>query len=81
MQPTGHPLFVAAQGRRRFPAACWQKTGILDMTDAQIGLAVSTPIIVLFSIALHKMGVLQRYSTIAAVVASVAIAAVLYTQQ
>lgn len=51
------------------------------MTDAQIGLAVSTPIIVLFSIALYKMGVLQRYSTVAAVIASVAIAAVLYTQQ
>lgn len=51
------------------------------MTDAQIGLAVSTPIIVLFSIALYRMGVLQRYSTVAAVIASVAIAAVLYTQQ
>jgi len=51
------------------------------MTDAQIGLAVSTPIIVLFSIALYRMGVLQRYSTVTAVIASVAIAAVLYSQQ
>ena len=51
------------------------------MNDAQIGLAVATPIIVLFSIALCKMGVLQRYSAFAAVIVSVAIAAMLYTQQ
>jgi len=51
------------------------------MNDAQIGLAVSTPIIALFSIALYKMGVLQRYSAAAAVIVSVAIAAVLFTQQ
>ena len=51
------------------------------MNDAQIGLAVSTPIIVLFSIALFKMGVLQRYSTVAAVMASVTIAVILFSQQ
>jgi hypothetical protein len=51
------------------------------MTDAQIGLAVATPIIVLFAIALCRMGVLQRYSASAAVVVSVAIAFMLFTQQ
>jgi len=57
-----------------------RKTGTDPMNDAQIGLAVSTPIIVLFSVALCRMGVLQRYSAVAAVIASVAIAAVLFTQ-
>lgn len=51
------------------------------MNDAQIGLAVSTPIIVLFAIALYRMGVLQRYSAVTAVVVSVAIAGVLFLQQ
>lgn len=51
------------------------------MTDAQTGLVVATPIIIGFSIALHRMGVLQRYSATIAVVASCAIAAVLFFQQ
>jgi hypothetical protein len=51
------------------------------MTDAQVGLVVATPIIVGFSIALHRMGVLQGYSTAIAVCASCAIAAVLLFQQ
>lgn len=51
------------------------------MSDAQVGLVVATPIIVGFSIALYRMGVLQRYSTVIAVMASCAIAAVLFFQQ
>jgi len=51
------------------------------MTDAQIGLAVATPIIVAFSITLRRMGVIQGYSTAIAAGASCAIAAVLFFQQ
>ncbi|MFD1745914.1 hypothetical protein ACFSE1_10620 [Rhizobium helianthi] len=51
------------------------------MTDAQVGLVVATPIIIGFSIALHRMGVLQAYSTTIAVAASCLIAAVLFLQQ
>jgi hypothetical protein len=51
------------------------------MTDAQVGLVLATPIIVAFAIALRKMGVLQSYSAFAAVLFSVAIAAVLFLQQ
>ena len=51
------------------------------MTDAQIGLVIATPIIVVFAYALYRMGVLQRYSTVSAVAFSVVIAAILFTQQ
>lgn len=51
------------------------------MSDAQVGLVVATPIIIGFSIALYRMGVLQRYSTVIAVTASCVIAAVLFFQQ
>lgn len=51
------------------------------MTDAQVGLALATPIIVAFAFALKKMGVLQGYSALAAVVFSIVIAAVLFLQQ
>ncbi|MDO6966877.1 hypothetical protein [Rhizobium alvei] len=51
------------------------------MTDAQIGLVVAAPIIVGFSILLHRMGVLQGYSTIIAVSAACLIATILYVQQ
>ncbi|MBV2185435.1 MAG: hypothetical protein KUL88_12960 [Rhizobium sp.] len=51
------------------------------MTDAQIGLSVATPIIIGFAILLHRMGVLQRGGTISAVLASVAIATVLFFGQ
>ena len=53
----------------------------LHLSDAQIGLVVATPIIIGFSIALYRMGVLQRYSTAVAVTASCVIAAVLFFQQ
>lgn len=51
------------------------------MSDAQAGLLVATPIIIVFAIALHRMGVLQRYSAVSAVLFSVAIAAALFVQQ
>lgn len=51
------------------------------MSDAQLGLVVATPIIVGFSIALYRMGVLQRYSAAIAVGTSCVIAAVLFFQQ
>ncbi len=51
------------------------------MTDAQIGLVVTTPIIIIFALALRRMGVLRTASMATAVVASVAIATVLYLTQ
>ncbi|MCG5478932.1 hypothetical protein [Sinorhizobium alkalisoli] len=48
------------------------------MNDAQIGLSVATPIIIIFALVLYRMGVLQRTGAIAAVLASVACAAVLF---
>lgn len=51
------------------------------MSDAQLGLLLATPIIVVFAIALRRMGVLQAYSSFAAVLFSIAIAAVLFLQQ
>jgi hypothetical protein len=51
------------------------------MSDAQMGLLVATPIITGFSIALYRMGVLQRYSAMIAVAASCVIAAALFFQQ
>ena len=48
------------------------------MTDAQIGLSVATPIIIGFAILLYRMGVLQRTGAIAAILASIAIAIVLF---
>ncbi|MFB9947927.1 hypothetical protein ACFFP0_03655 [Rhizobium puerariae] len=51
------------------------------MSDAQIGLLMATPIIVVFAFALKRMGVLQGYSSLAAVIFSVAIAGVLFLQQ
>ncbi len=48
------------------------------MNDAQIGLSVATPIIIIFALVLYRMGVLQRTGTLAAVLASVACAAVLF---
>ncbi|MHB0950880.1 MAG: hypothetical protein ACYC10_03010 [Allorhizobium sp.] len=51
------------------------------MTDAQIGLAIATPIIIGFAVMLYRMGVLQRGGTISAVLASIAIATVLFVSQ
>ncbi|MBB5577317.1 MULTISPECIES: hypothetical protein [Rhizobium] len=51
------------------------------MTDAQIGLSIATPVIVVFALALYRMGVLQRTGVVSAVLAAVAIAASLYMQR
>ncbi|MEY9199265.1 hypothetical protein ABIA16_004444 [Sinorhizobium fredii] len=52
----------------------------ITMNDAQIGLSVATPIIIIFALVLYRMGVLQRTGTVAAVLASVACAAVLFIE-
>jgi hypothetical protein len=51
------------------------------MSDAQIGLLTATPIIILFAVALRRMGVLSTVATASAVSLSVAIAVVLFTTQ
>ncbi|WP_298887134.1 hypothetical protein [uncultured Bradyrhizobium sp.] len=51
------------------------------MSEAQLGLMTATPIIIIFAIALRKMGVLSTVATISAVSLSVAIATVLFTTQ
>jgi hypothetical protein len=51
------------------------------MSDAQAGLLVVAPILVCFSIALCRMGVLQRYSATIAIASSLVITAVLFMQQ
>jgi hypothetical protein len=51
------------------------------MSEAQLGLVTATPIIILFAIALRRMGVLSTVATISAVGLSVAIAVVLFTTQ
>jgi hypothetical protein len=51
------------------------------MTDAQIGLSIATPVIVLFAITLYRMGVLQRTGVVSAVIAAIAIAASLFLQR
>jgi hypothetical protein len=62
--------------RRRFHGAASD-----DMSDAQIGLMTATPIIIVFAIALRRIGVLSTVATVSAVSISVAIAAVLFTTQ
>ncbi|BAM91752.1 conserved hypothetical protein [Bradyrhizobium oligotrophicum S58] len=51
------------------------------MTEAQLGLVTATPIIIVFAAALWRMGVLSTTGTVSAIVASVAIAVVLFTTQ
>ncbi|MDX0786750.1 hypothetical protein GOD70_09515 [Sinorhizobium medicae] len=52
------------------------------MSDAQIGLSVATPIIIIiFALVPYRMGVLQRTGTAAAVLASLACAAVLFIER
>jgi hypothetical protein len=51
------------------------------MTDAQVGLVMATPLIIIFAIMLHRMGVLRLSGTITAVSMSVAIATVLFLTQ
>ena len=51
------------------------------MSDAQLGLVVATPIIVVFALALYRMGVLRLSGTLTAVAMSIVIGAVLYFTQ
>lgn len=51
------------------------------MTEAQTGLALATPIIIGFAIALYRMGVLQRTGTLIAVASSLIIATSLFFTQ
>jgi hypothetical protein len=51
------------------------------MTDAQVGLVMATPLIVIFAVMLHRMGVLRLSGTVAAVTMSVAIAVTLFLTQ
>ena len=51
------------------------------MSEAQLGLMTATPIIIVFAIALRKMGVLSTVATVSAVSLSVVIATVLFTTQ
>ncbi len=51
------------------------------MTDAQVGLVLATPLIVIFAVMLYRMGVLRLTGTISAVAMSVAIAVVLFLTQ
>jgi hypothetical protein len=54
---------------------------IRHMSDAQVGLVMATPLIVIFAVMLYRMGVLRPTGTITAVTMSVVIAAVLFLTQ
>ncbi|MBN9436201.1 MULTISPECIES: hypothetical protein [unclassified Bosea (in: a-proteobacteria)] len=51
------------------------------MTDAQMGLAVATPAIIVMALLLYRMGVLQKGGVTAAVLMSLAIATMLFLEQ
>jgi len=51
------------------------------MSDAQVGLVMATPFIIIFAIMLHRMGVLRLTGTVTAVTMSVVIAATLFLTQ
>ncbi|MFC1460493.1 hypothetical protein ACETIH_28045 [Microvirga arabica] len=51
------------------------------MSDAQVGLVMATPLIVIFAVMLYRMGVLRPAGTVTAVTMSVVIAAVLFLTQ
>jgi hypothetical protein len=57
------------------------KTGNRVMSDAQIGLLTATPIIMLFAVALRRMGVLSTAAMVSAVGLSGAIVVVLFFTQ
>jgi hypothetical protein len=63
------------------PTSGFHGTASDDMSEAQIGLMTATPIIIVFAIALRRMGVLSTVATVSAVSLSVAIATVLFTTQ
>ena len=51
------------------------------MSDAQMGLLMAAPLIIIFAIGLYRMRALGLTGTVAAVVASVVIAAALFVTQ
>ena len=51
------------------------------MSEAQIGLLTTTPIIIVFAGTLRAMGVLSTVATVSAIALSVAIAVLLFTTQ
>ncbi len=51
------------------------------MNDAQMGLTIATPIIIVFAIALRRMGAIRTTGAVVAVLVSVAIAATLFLTQ
>ena len=51
------------------------------MSDAQVGLVMATPLIIIFAMMLHRMGVLRLSGTVAAVTLSVVIALTLFLTQ
>lgn len=51
------------------------------MSEAQLGLVTATLIIIVFAIALRRMGVLTTTGTVCAVALSAAIAVALFTTQ
>lgn len=51
------------------------------MTDAQMGLVVATPAIIVMALLLYRMGVLQKGGVAAAILMSLAIAVLLFLEQ
>ena len=51
------------------------------MTDAQMGLVVATPAIMVMAVTLYRMGVLQKGGVVAAILMSLAIAVLLFIEQ
>jgi hypothetical protein len=52
-----------------------------DMNDAQLGLTVAAPLIIVFTLALRWMGALRTSGTVAAVMLFAVIAIVLFFSQ
>ena len=51
------------------------------MSDAQTGLVVAAPCIVVMAVLMYRMGVLQRTGLVMAILATLAIATVLFLEQ
>ncbi|WP_293795839.1 hypothetical protein [uncultured Bosea sp.] len=51
------------------------------MTEAQMGLVVATPAIIVMALLFYRMGVLQKGGVAAAILMSLAIAVMLFLEQ
>ena len=51
------------------------------MTEAQMGLVVATPAIIVMALLFYRMGVLQKGGVAAAILMSLAIAVLLFLEQ